>query len=52
MEGSRDWVIHIAQLPPHTLNENRLVAIGTHEELLESTNFYRTLMSNQQIIAQ
>jgi ABC-type multidrug transport system fused ATPase/permease subunit len=32
------------------LNENRLVAIGTHEQLLESNDFYRTLVSNQQII--
>jgi ABC-type multidrug transport system fused ATPase/permease subunit len=34
------------------LNENRLVAIGTHEELLEGNDFYRALVSNQQIIAQ
>ena len=34
------------------LNENRLVAIGTHEELLKSNDFYRTLVNNQQIIAQ
>jgi ABC-type multidrug transport system fused ATPase/permease subunit len=32
------------------LNENRLVAIGTHEELRESSVFYRTLVNNQQII--
>lgn len=34
------------------LNENRLVAIGTHEELLASNDFYGTLVSNQQIITQ
>jgi subfamily B ATP-binding cassette protein MsbA len=33
------------------LNENRLVDIGTHEELLESNDFYHTLVSNQQVIA-
>lgn len=34
------------------LNEHRLVAIGTHKELLENNDFYRTLVSNQQIITQ
>ncbi len=34
------------------LNENRLVAIGTHQELLENNEFYRLLVTNQQIIAQ
>jgi ABC-type multidrug transport system fused ATPase/permease subunit len=34
------------------LNETRLVAIGTHEELLASNDFYRTLVSNQQIITE
>jgi ATP-binding cassette subfamily B protein len=33
------------------LNENRLVAIGTHEELLEGNDFYRALVTNQQVIA-
>ncbi len=32
------------------LNENRLVAIGTHQSLLESNDFYRSLVANQQII--
>jgi ATP-binding cassette subfamily B protein len=33
------------------LNENRLVATGTHEELLASNDFYRSLVANQQIVA-
>jgi subfamily B ATP-binding cassette protein MsbA len=33
------------------LNESRLVAIGTHQELLEGDDFYRSLVANQQIIA-
>jgi len=32
------------------LNENRLVAMGTHRELLENNDFYRSLVANQQII--
>jgi ABC-type multidrug transport system fused ATPase/permease subunit len=32
------------------LNESRLVAIGTHQELLEGNDFYRSLVSKQQII--
>ena len=32
------------------LNENRLVAIGTHQELLESSPFYRSLVAGQQIV--
>jgi len=32
------------------LNENRLVAMGTHRSLLESNDFYRSLVANQQII--
>ena len=32
------------------LNENRLVAMGTHQTLLESNDFYRSLVANQQII--
>jgi len=32
------------------LNENRLVAMGTHQSLLESNDFYRSLVANQQII--
>jgi ABC-type multidrug transport system fused ATPase/permease subunit len=33
------------------LNENRLVAIGTHQELLESNDFYHSLVADQQVIA-
>lgn len=33
------------------LNENRLVAIGTHQSLLADNDLYRTLVANQQIIA-
>ncbi len=32
------------------LNENRLVAMGTHQSLLESNDFYRSLVAHQQII--
>lgn len=32
------------------LNENRLVAVGTHHSLLAENEFYRTLVANQQII--
>ena len=32
------------------LNEKRLVAMGTHQELLESNDYYRSLVANQQII--
>jgi ATP-binding cassette subfamily B protein len=30
------------------LNENRLVAIGKHESLLETNDYYRSLVSHQQ----
>ena len=33
------------------LNEKRLVAMGTHQELLEGNEYYRSLVANQQIIA-
>jgi ABC-type multidrug transport system fused ATPase/permease subunit len=33
------------------LNEKKLVAIGTHKSLLETNEFYRTLVSNQQIFS-
>ena len=33
------------------LNESRLVAIGTHQSLLESNELYRSLVANQQILA-
>jgi ABC-type multidrug transport system fused ATPase/permease subunit len=33
------------------LNEKRLVAVGTHQELLASNEYYRSLVANQQIIA-
>jgi ABC-type multidrug transport system fused ATPase/permease subunit len=33
------------------LNEKRLIAMGTHQELLESNEYYRSLVANQQIIA-
>jgi ABC-type multidrug transport system fused ATPase/permease subunit len=33
------------------LNEQRLVAVGTHRELLESNAYYRSLVTNQQTIA-
>jgi len=32
------------------LNENRLVAVGTHADLIAENGFYRTLVQNQQII--
>jgi ABC-type bacteriocin/lantibiotic exporter with double-glycine peptidase domain len=32
------------------LNENRLVAIGTHQSLLETNDYYRSLVSTQQSI--
>ena len=32
------------------LNENRLVAIGTHQSLLETNDYYRSLVSTQQTI--
>ncbi len=32
------------------LNEKRLVAVGTHQELLESNAYYRSLVANQQIL--
>jgi len=32
------------------LNEKRLVAIGTHQELLKNSAYYRTLVANQVII--
>ena len=33
------------------LNESRLVAVGSHQSLLESDEFYRTLVAKQQIFA-
>ena len=33
------------------LNEKRLVAMGTHQELLQSNEYYRSLVANQQILA-
>jgi ABC-type multidrug transport system fused ATPase/permease subunit len=33
------------------LNEKRLVAMGTHQELLASNDYYQSLVANQQIIA-
>jgi subfamily B ATP-binding cassette protein MsbA len=32
------------------LNEKRLIAVGTHQQLLESNDYYRLLVANQQII--
>jgi ABC-type multidrug transport system fused ATPase/permease subunit len=32
------------------LNKNRLIAMGTHRELLSSSAFYRSLVANQQIL--
>ncbi len=32
------------------LNENRLIGMGTHRELLNSSDFYRALVANQQIV--
>ncbi|MBN1891003.1 MAG: ABC transporter ATP-binding protein [Thermoflexales bacterium] len=31
------------------LNQKQLVAVGTHQELLESSEYYRSLVANQQI---
>jgi len=33
------------------LNEKRLVAIGSHHELMETSEYYRTLVTNQQVLA-
>jgi ATP-binding cassette subfamily B protein len=33
------------------LNEKRLVAIGSHHELMQTSEYYRTLVSNQQVLA-
>ncbi len=33
------------------LNEDHLVSIGTHQELMESSEYYRSLVANQQILA-
>jgi ABC-type multidrug transport system fused ATPase/permease subunit len=33
------------------LNEKRLVATGTHRELMQNNEYYRSLVANQQIIA-
>ena len=33
------------------LNEKRLVAIGSHRELLQTSEYYRTLVANQQVLA-
>jgi ABC-type multidrug transport system fused ATPase/permease subunit len=32
------------------LNEKRLVAMGSHQELLENNAYYRSLVANQQIV--
>jgi ABC-type multidrug transport system fused ATPase/permease subunit len=32
------------------LNEKRLIAVGTHQQLLKSNDYYRSLVANQQII--
>ena len=32
------------------LNEKKLVAVGTHQELMESNDYYRSLVANQQIL--
>jgi ABC-type multidrug transport system fused ATPase/permease subunit len=32
------------------LNEKRLIAMGTHQALLESNSYYRSLVANQQIL--
>jgi len=32
------------------LNEKRLIAMGTHQDLLERNDYYRSLVANQQII--
>ena len=31
------------------LDQNRLIAIGTHESLLETNDYYRSLVAHQQI---
>ena len=33
------------------LNQKRLVAVGTHRELLERSDYYRSLVANQQVLA-
>ena len=33
------------------LNEKRLVSIGSHQELMETSEYYRTLVANQQVLA-
>ena len=33
------------------LDENRLIAIGTHQSLLETNDYYRSLLAHQQIRA-
>lgn len=33
------------------LNEKRLVAIGSHSELMDACEYYRTLVANQQVLA-
>ena len=33
------------------LNEKRLVAIGSHHELMQANEYYRTLVANQQVLA-
>ncbi len=32
------------------LNEKRLVAIGSHHELMETSDYYRSLVANQQVL--
>jgi ABC-type multidrug transport system fused ATPase/permease subunit len=32
------------------LNERRLVAVGTHQQLLEENDYYRSLVANQQLL--
>jgi ABC-type multidrug transport system fused ATPase/permease subunit len=31
------------------LDQNRLIAIGTHESLLETNDYYRSIVSHQQV---
>ena len=33
------------------LNENQLVAVGTHKSLLVSSELYRSMVANQQLLA-
>lgn len=33
------------------LNENHLVSMGTHQELMQTSEYYRSLVANQQILA-